>query len=512
MSDSVSGSSDLTPDAAREEVNGRSGGRPSGGPFAFLHKLLPSLRGGSDAPISSLSVRLLLMTVLFVLLAEVVIYIPSVAKYRRDRLMTLITNVQIAALVERAREDTRRHEDLEQNLLSRLGVISVMLDRQGDEDVLLSAAPIPAPERTIDIGNHNRIDWIIEAFDAFFASNGRILKVICEDRWEMGGRLTIYMYERPLRRAMITYSGNIFWLSLIIAILVSACVYFTLYVVAVSPIRRIILSMIHFRERPEDASRIIRPQSKGTELAVAERALADLQTQVRASLQQKSRLAALGTAVSKINHDLRNILASSQLISERLATIDDPTARAMAPKLVAALDRAINLCTNTLRFGRAEEPPPNLKLFTLHELVRDVATMLDLQDHDRITWQMKVDTSLTVYADPDHVFRVLLNLVRNAVQAVDAVSEERAPQVCLRAERQGPCTVIDLEDNGPGIPERARAHLFEAFASTASEGGTGLGLAIASELAQANGGRIDLVRSDPQGTVFRVSLPAEEPS
>ncbi|MFP4002708.1 MAG: two-component system sensor histidine kinase NtrB [Alphaproteobacteria bacterium] len=461
-----------------------------------------------------MSARLLLMTVMFVLLAEVVIYIPSVAKFRRDRLMTTITNVQIAALVQDAQGDVRHHEDLERNLMKRLGVLAVVLQRRDGEEVLLSSgANLPTPERTVDIGGgYNPVVWIGEAFDGFFASNDRILKVNCKDRWDMGGRLIIYMYERPLRQAMLTYSGNIFWLSLIIAVLVSACVYTALYYIAVSPIRRIIMSMIHFSEKPEDASRIIKPKARGTELAAAERALAGLQTQVRAALQQKSRLAALGTAVSKINHDLRNILASSQLISERLAAIDDPTAKAMAPKLVAALDRATALCTNTLRFGRAEEPPPDFKLFTLHDLVGDVATMLDLQDQDRISWRMDVDKSLTVYADPDHVFRVLLNLVRNAVQAVNAVGENRERRVSLRAKADGPCTIIELEDTGPGIPEQARARLFEAFISTAREGGTGLGLAIAAELVEANGGRIELVRSDDQGTVFCLRLPRQEPA
>lgn len=483
---------------------------PHPAPLARWFSLRDAPRG---APISSLSARLLLMTVVFVLLAEVLIFIPSIAKYRRDRILTVITNVQIAALVHRERGDERRHDDLEQNLMERLDVLAVMLARPTSEEILLSSGgTLPTPARTVDIGNTNRLEWIGEAFDGFLAANDRVLKIISNDSWDMGGRLIIYMYERPLRAAMFTHSGNIFWLSLLIAVLVSASVYATLYYVAVGPIRRIILSMIHFRERPEDASRIIKPKSRGTELAVAERALAELQTQVRASLQQKNRLAALGTAVTKINHDLRNILASSQLISERLAAIDDPSVRAMAPKLVAALDRATALCTNTLRFGRAEEPPPNLKLFTLRDLACDVATMLDLHEQDRIDWQIEMDPVLKVYADPDHVFRVLLNLVRNAVQAVESVSNGREAGITLRAEAQDGDTVIELADTGPGIPERARARLFEAFVSTAREGGTGLGLAIASELVKANGGRIELARSDANGTIFRLTLPGKDPA
>ncbi len=82
-------------------------------------------------------------------------------------------------------------------------------------------------------------------------------------------------------------------------------------------------------------------------------------------LTQKKHLAALGLAVAKINHDLRNMLASAQLLSDRLANVTDPLAQRLAPKLVATLDRAIRFCQATLTYGRATDEAPKPRLVEL---------------------------------------------------------------------------------------------------------------------------------------------------
>lgn len=493
MSDSASGSS---------EPRGPDG---EGSPHIPARaSLLARARRGFGVLSSGLSARLLILTVLFVLVAEVVIYVPSIAKYRRDVLRQHIGAAQIAVLLHDQGYDEERSADLDQQLLDRVGALSVILKRRDRSELLLSVPQVPTAKRTIDMRERNAFVRIHEAFDAFFASDDRVLKVITDTGLGMGEVMTVFMYERPVRQAMITHTLNILGLSLIIAVLVSASVYASLYIVFVGPIRRIIASMTHFREKPEDASRIIKPVSSGTELATAERELAELQSQVRAALTQKSRLAALGTAVSKINHDLRNMLASSQLISERLARLDDPAARAMAPKLETALGRAIDLCTNTLKYGRADEPPPEAETFLLKPLVNDVASLVDWPADGHIIWSPDVPEDLGAHADPDQIFRVLLNLLRNALQALEL---QGRGHVTLRGYREGECAIVEVEDDGPGIPAKARERLFEAFGTSARDGGTGLGLAIAAELMQANGGRIDLMRTGADGTVFRLSLP-----
>ena len=135
-------------------------------------------------------------------------------------------------------------------------------------------------------------------------------------------------------------------------------VYVSLNWLLIKPIGRITRNMMDFGADPEDSSRVISPSKRTDEIGIVESELADMQSQLANLLRQKSRLAALGLAVSKINHDLRNMLSSAQLISDRMGSIPDPTVQRFAPKLIASLDRAIRLCSDTLKYGRTEEPPP----------------------------------------------------------------------------------------------------------------------------------------------------------
>ena len=114
-------------------------------------------------------------------------------------------------------------------------------------------------------------------------------------------------------------------------------------------------------------------------------------------------------------------------------------------------------------------------------------------------------------ADRDQLHRVLTNLLRNAIQSIEAVDEEPGRMsdghVTISAWREGSVLTIDVRDNGPGIPEQVRPRLFEAFQSAAKPGGVGLGLAIAAELIRAHGGEIRLQGTGPEGTIFHVVVP-----
>src|SRR3546814_2534761 len=101
--------------------------------------------------------------------------------------------------------------------------------------------------------------------------------------------------------------------------------------------------MVAFRANPEMAANTRPPSGRSDEFGIAQPGLATMQQGLRAALLQKTRLAALGTAVTKVNHDLRNILATASLISDRLAKSGDPAVRSMAPALVHAIDRALHL-------------------------------------------------------------------------------------------------------------------------------------------------------------------------
>jgi signal transduction histidine kinase len=262
---------------------------------------------------------------------------------------------------------------------------------------------------------------------------------------------------------------------------------------------------VRFSERPEDPSRVISPSSRRDEIGTAERELSAMQQELSETLSQKTRLAALGLAVSKISHDLRNMLSSAQLLSDRLSTVKDPTVQRLVPKLLASLDRAIRLCARTLDFGQAQEVPPRRKRFALAPLVSEVGDSLGLPRPNLVDWSIEIEEELEVDADRDQLYRVLSNLCRNAVQALESEATTHG-EILVAARREGTVTIIDVADTGPGVPEKARANLFKAFQSVARKGGAGLGLAIAQELVQAHGGQIALVGNEG-GAKFRVTIP-----
>jgi len=325
----------------------------------------------------------------------------------------------------------------------------------------------------------------------------------------MGGDfLEILIDEAPLRNAMLRFSGTILLIKLMISGFTAMLVYLTLLYLLVRPMRRITDNMMAFRADPENPARVITESGRGDEIGMAEHELASMQQNLASMLHQKSRLAALGLAVSKINHDLRNLLASAQLFSEGLTSLPDPRVQRFAPKLMHALERAIALCQSTLSYGRAQEPAPTRKPVDVEALVEEVRETLGLMAAAQIGWIVAIERGLTVDADHDQLLRVLLNLTRNAEQALTtrAPNDPLRDQIRVTGRREGAVVVIEVSDTGPGFPAKAREHLFEAFQGSTRTGGTGLGLAIAAELVRAHGGDISLI-DGTIGATFRITIP-----
>jgi len=339
----------------------------------------------------------------------------------------------------------------------------------------------------------------------FSQTDDRVIRVVGKPNFATGEFIEVVMEEAPLKAAMIRYSLDILGLSILISIITAALVYLTLDTLLVKPMTKLTRNMVRFSERPEDPTRIVTPSGRSDEIGTAERELAAMQSELAEMLSHKSRLAALGLAVSKISHDLRNMLSSAQLLSDRLRSVKDERVQQLVPKLLASLDRAIRLCARTLDFGQAQEMPPRRKQFELAPLVAEVGDGLGLPRADRIAWILDIPAGLKIDADRDQLFRVLSNLCRNAVQALESRGDANG-EIVVVARREGSVTVIDVRDTGPGVPERARAHLFEAFQSVARKDGTGLGLAITAELINAHGGQIALI-SNEGGATFRVIIP-----
>jgi signal transduction histidine kinase len=297
-------------------------------------------------------------------------------------------------------------------------------------------------------------------------------------------------------------------LSIAIAASTAALIYFALHYLFVRPLYRIAANMMAFSDEPENPARIMVPHRGADEIGFVERELAGMQGELAATLAQKTRLAALGLAVSKINHDLRNLLASAQLFSDRLAKLPDPQVQRFAPKLMRSLERAIDLCQATLSYGRAQEPTPDRRPVALADLVEDVQETLGLTPDSPVGWVTSIERGLIIEADRDQLLRVLVNLARNAMQALEArgLNDPRRDQIRITGRREGGVVVIEVADTGPGVPDAARAHLFEPFHGSTRAGGSGLGLAIAAELVRAHGGEIDLV-AGPLGATFRIKIP-----
>ena len=458
-------------------------------------------------PRLGLSGKLLLLTLSFVMIAEVLIYVPSIANFRLNWLHDRLSAAYTAALVFEAAPSGMVPDAVARQILDSIGARAVALKMGQQRRLLASSDMPPTINQDIDTRDMSWYRAIIEAFETLRCADGDVMRVVGPA--PMGGEFVeIVLDEAPLRKAMVDFSIRILILSLIISAITATLVYLALHLLLVRPMRRMTANMVAFRADPENPARIIAASDRSDEIGTAERELAAMQLDLATLLQQKNHLAALGLAVSKINHDLRNLLSSAQLFSERLAKISDPHVQRFAPKLMRALERAIDFCQSTLSYGRVQEPPPDRRTIALEPLVEDVRETLGLDPGAPLRWISAVERDLVVDADPEQLFRILLNLARNAVQALEG-RDARDPgrdQVRITGRREGAVVVIEVSDTGPGLPERARAHLFEAFQGSTRTGSVGLGLAIVAELVRAHGGEIRLVEGTI-GATFRIAIP-----
>jgi signal transduction histidine kinase len=457
----------------------------------------------------TLTGRFLLLTILFVMLAEVLIFVPSVARFREDYLRARLERAQIASLALLA-SDGAIGDRLAQELLANAQVYNVVLRRDAVRELVL-ASPVPGPiSATYDLRAPSDLELIRDAIPALFAPDGQVIRVFGAPVREAGLLIEVTMDAGPLRREMRAYAGRILVISLIISLATAALLFFAVRRLIVEPMRRVVTSMEDYARAPEDARRVITPSATVTELRAAEETLAQMQRDLGQALRQKERLAQLGGAVARISHDLRNILTTATLVADRIDASKDPAVRRAAPKLVAALSRAVNLCESTLAFGKAEEPPPRLTTVALRPIVAEVIETERLAgpEDGGVEFLVDVPASLSLRADGEQLFRVLANLVRNARQALQATDTPGTVEISAADTPEG--VVIRVIDTGPGLPQKARENLFTAFQGGVRKGGTGLGLAIAAELVRGHGGRLDLVRSDGDGTEFRILLPQSE--
>lgn len=459
-----------------------------------------------------LSTRLVALTALFVVVAEILVFVPSIAHFRINRLQEATRRADLVVLALSNSPDVGRA--LQNRLLEEMNA-SVISVRQGNMRrlVAISEDGPPKVDRAIDLGRPNPWKWSMAALDMLWDGSDETIRVQGAPDAK-GETIDLVMSSAPIRAAVVRFAWNLLGISVAMLAVVAIVVFLILRHMFLAPLGRLTGAMATFEADPEDPNRIIRPSGRGDEIGDAERRLASLQTELAGSLAQKRHLADLGLAVSKINHDLRNMLASAQLITDRLTAIPDQTVQRFAPKLVATLDRAITYSRAVLDYGKTGEAPPVRRLISLARLVEDVGEMCGAREgadggtvlDDGIRFANEVPPGLEIDADSDQLFRVLLNLVRNARQALEGDADPAlVRRIEVSAERHGTVVSIRVHDTGPGVPMRARENLFRPFQGGVRRGGTGLGLAICAELVRAHGGTIELIDGGP-GATFEVTI------
>jgi signal transduction histidine kinase len=482
------------------------------GPRALLSDLRRRLgapadwreRLGFHAP-DALAWRLLLLTFAFTAVVEVLIVAPSAASFHERWLLDRLQSAELASVGVEALPYSAVEDETANQLLAIGGVQAVVVGDQGVRRLLLQAPNLPRTPELIDLRRDRPVTRLIDPWRTLFGHPDRSIRVQARPRYRSGDFIEILAPAEPLKEELRTFLLNSLLTSLLISLVAGGLLYAGLAVLVLQPLRRVTRSIERFARDPEAAGDP--PGERHDEIGRVERELSRMQEEVRQSLRSRARLVALGEAVAKINHDLRNMLTSAQMASERLAASPDPQVAKALPRLERALGRAAALSRNVLEYGRSEEPPPQKARLPLAAAVTAAAEDAGLSA-EGVRLVKSMPGRCTVNADPEQLHRILVNLMRNARQAIEG-DEARAGRGTVRVEAEihGAECAIRIADDGPGIPPRLSDRLFEAFVSGRASGGSGLGLTISRELAELNGGSLALVKTGPDGTVFELRLP-----
>ncbi len=462
-----------------------------------------------------LAARVLVVTIGFALLAMALFYAARLAAYRETWFHNKITSAQTAVEAFDPGGPNALPPDIARKVLQSVGVKAIAVSTPSGRKTICQSQPAPTARVAVDLASETFVDSVIAAFRTLLSGQSALVAVTDATATD-GSHIEVTLDEKPLVAGLWRVSHTFFNIALLIATVVASVLWTALWIMALRPIRRLTSNIIAFGQRPQDVSRIIAPSRRNDEIGRAEKALAAMQESLAHELAQRKRMAELGMAVARINHDLRNILSAAQLISDRLATIPDPQTQRLAPRLVATLDRAIQFCQTTLTYGAGSEQPPERRPFDLNGMAQEVVEAARAEHGANIDYHVDIPPRFEVYADPDHILRVLENLSRNAAQALMANGAAGGPPKSIRfaAIRTEGVALIEISDTGPGFPPDQKDRLFEPFHKSTSQAGTGLGLSIAADLVIRNGGCIDLAPPKDDdfycGARFLIKLPTPE--
>ena len=449
-----------------------------------------------------LSARLLVLTVVIATLGGTLAILPAMAAYEKQWLLDRVRAAELASLAAEVAPDRVVSEQLKTQLLEGAGVEIVAVSSDGVRRLVFANARPSRPPYLVDLRDRAAGLGLFAPFQTLFGPGDRV-RVMAEPRFREADFIEFVATDTELKKALASYLWRLVAIVAGVSALAGLIVFLALNLFLVRPMQRITFAMERFRADPDDPAARVQLSGRRDEIGRAEAELDRMQADLRTALSSRARLAALGEAVAKINHDLKNMLTGAQLASERLAALKDPKVSQALPRLERALDRAVKLASDVLAYGKTQEAAPETQTLRLAEAVTEAAAEARLVETG-VKLASRVAVSDQVIADPDQLHRILVNLLRNARQAIEHQPERAIPgRIEISLEAVGGASLIRISDNGPGVPARIRERLFQPFAGSGRPNSTGLGLA----MAQAHGGDLTLSVTGDEGTVFELRLP-----
>jgi signal transduction histidine kinase len=455
-----------------------------------------------------LSARLLTLTILFAVLAGVCAVPPALASFEQKWLLDRTRAGELASMTPDVAPNKKVSQQVQSQLLEGAGVMRVAIQTDGARRAILVGPVLPRDPYVVDLRRQDPLSWLEAPFQTLVSGPEGYVRVIARPGiYRTAEFVEIVAPDAELKRQLVSYLWKLLLVAAVLTSGVGAIVYLSLNIFLVRPMQRITYAMERFRADPEDPEARVPLSGRRDEIGRAEAELDRMQADLRVALNSRARLAALGEAVAKINHDLKNMLTSAQIASERLAALKDPKVTEALPRLERALDRAVKLASGVLAYGKTQEAAPEPRPVSLAAAVAAAAEEARLAERG-IALSAKIAAAERVNADPDQLHRILANLLRNAREAIEHQEGRKRPgRISVSLTRAEGASLVRLTDNGPGVPERLRERLFQPFAGSGRPDSTGLGLAIARELAQAHGGDLTLTDTGPGGSTFELRLP-----
>lgn len=451
-------------------------------------------------PRRRLSRRLAWLSLAAVLIVEAAFFLPSLARARHDWLERKLHEGQLAALSAQAGP---ADAGVQAGLLRLAGIEAAQVAGPGRLIRLARPGMAAAAGTPVRPGHDSALAALGDAVSGLFRSGDRLLSVHGPGLLGDGTEVTVLVHRGDLDRSLAGFARRTGPISLSVAAVAAGLLYAALTLLLVRPLRRLTDRIAAFRADPERAAPFEPPQDGDDEIAVAGRDLAAMQRELRAALWRDARLAALGTAIAKISHDLRGILSPTLLTAERLQMNQDPGIKRAGDTLVRAVERATDLVRRTVAYVREVPAAPPRQPQKLRAAVVEAAERTHAVC-PALAVEIALPETLQIDADHESLVRIFANLLRNA-------GEAQAPQAQVGAEEGAAGITVTVSDNGPGLPQSVQDALFRPFVTGTRPGGTGLGLAIVRDLVRAQGGEVELVGTGAAGTRFRLTLPRPAP-